>query len=206
MKNYWKITDEDIRTVLFRYRRRSFGKRAITRARVALNEEKVVLAAEGECGDIAEKMRAGYDEIKRQLSQAMIISPPKTWRMGMACDCWFGDPRYCECGTGDGICRCDICQKLASPDVLRTYGVPPEEMCAYVKENGPKELLLRSALVAAFPHTIVKVGVHQLVAKADVIDGEPAAGSAYYHDLLAVRKEVLGDDAADHPSAAGSDR
>ena len=195
MKSYWKVTDENIRTVLFRYRRRSCGKRAITRARAALDEKMVALAAQGECQDIAGKMRAGYDEIKRQLCKAKVISPPKTWRMGMACDCWFGDAKSCECGTEDGHCRCDICRNLASPDVLRTYGVPPEEICAYVKENGPKESLFRSALVAAFPHTIVKVDVHQLGAKADAIDGELAADSAYYADLMAVRMEVLGDEA-----------
>ena len=200
MENYWKVTDEDIRTVLFRYRRGSFGMRAITRARAALDEEKVALAAQGERGDIAEKLRAGYDEIECQLCKAKVIPSPKTWRRGMACDCWFGDAKHCECGTEDGLCWCDICKNWAPPDVLRTYGVPPEEICAYVEEHGQKESLLRSALVAAFPHTIVKVDVHQLGAKADAIDGEPAADSAYYDDLLAIRMEVLGDEAAEHPS------
>ena len=195
MENYWKVTDEDIRTVLYRYCRGPFGKRAITRVRAALDEEKVALAAQGECGGIAQKLRVGYDEIECQLGKAKVIPSPKTWRRGMACDCWFGDANHCECGTEDGQCRCDICRNSAEPDVLRNYNVPPEEICAYVKENGPKESLLRSALVAAFPHTIVKVDVHQRGAKADAIDGEPAADSEYYDELLALRMEVLGDEA-----------
>jgi hypothetical protein len=82
MENYWKVTDEDIRTVLFRYFRGPFGKRAITRVRAALDEEKVALAAQGECGDIAQKLRVGYDEIECQLGKAKVRpgrTPSGSW-------------------------------------------------------------------------------------------------------------------------------